>query len=167
MTKLFKHWIVVPTTLAAILASVVPIRAETLEIRPKFEPDPLVVRGTSGGSKDSQGCGKIGTAPNLVMNLSNNFNYLRLEVQSEGQPTLLIQSPSGSLSCVLYDSSSGNTIQSSGFWELGTYLLYIGDRTGEQHPYTLSITQVRPKVKREAKSIGSSVKLLPGSSLSR
>jgi hypothetical protein len=78
-----------------------------------------------------------------VINLTDNFRYLRFTVEGGGQPTLLIESPSGSPSCILYNSASSGKIQSSGYWESGIYQIYIGDRLGEKHPYTLSITQVR------------------------
>ncbi|MBE9126402.1 MULTISPECIES: hypothetical protein [unclassified Coleofasciculus] len=142
MMKLFNHWLVIPTTLAALLTTIAPVRSETIQLAPNFTPDPLVVTGTSGGVQDSGGCGKIGAAPNVVVNLSDNFNYLRFSVESAGQPTLLIKSPNGN-SCVLQGSSSGNTLEAPGFWEEGMYQIYIGDLAGEEHPYLLSITQVR------------------------
>ncbi len=141
--KLFKNWIVVPTALVAILTSITLVSADPLPITPNFKPDPIVLTGISGGAKDSQGCGKIGEQPNHVIRLSNNFKYLRFSVEGEGDLTLLIESPSGSRSCVLYDSAAGGKVQSSGFWEIGTYLIYIGDRSGQKHNYTLSITQIR------------------------
>lgn len=141
--KLLKNWIVVPITLAGIFASITLVSSQPLPITPDFKPDPLVLTGTSGGAKDSQGCGKIGEDPNHIIRLSSNFKYLRFSLEGEGEPTLLIESPSGSRSCVLYDSTAGGKIQSSGFWEMGTYLIYIGDRSGQKHSYTLSITQVR------------------------
>jgi hypothetical protein len=83
-----------------------------------------------------------GATPNHQFSLSANFNYLRFTVQSTGQPTLLIEGPTGS-SCVQADSFSQGTIQAPGYWEKGTYRVYIGDRTGAQKAYTLSITQKR------------------------
>ena len=141
--KLFKNWIVVPTALVAILTSITIVNADPLPITPNFKPDPIILTGISGGAKDSQGCGKIGEQPNHVIRLSDKFKYLRFSVEGEGNLTLLIEPPSGSPSCVLYDSASGGKIQSSGLWEAGIYRISIGDRSGQKHPYTLSITQVR------------------------
>lgn len=141
--KLFKNWIIVPTTLAAILTTITLVSADPLPITPNFKPDPIVLSGISGGAKDSQGCGKIGEEPNHVIRLSDDFKYLRFSVEGEGEPTLLIEPPSGSAFCVLYDSTSGGKIQSSGLWERGIYRISIGDRSGQKHNYTLSITQVR------------------------
>lgn len=140
--KTFKHWIVVPATLAMILSSAGVGYAQTAQITPGFKPDPLVLTGTSGGTKASKNCGMIGATPNHVVNLNTNFNYLRFSVQSAGQPTLLIEGPNGK-SCVPADSFSGGTIQTPGYWEKGPYSIYVGDRAGGQHPYTLSITQKR------------------------
>lgn len=116
-------------------------RAQTTQIEPGFQPDPLVLTGTSGGSAN-RGCGLIGETPNHVINLSGNFNFLRFSVQSSGQPTLLIEGPSGR-SCVQADRFSKGSIQAPGYWEQGVYSIYVGDRTGGRNSYTLSITQNR------------------------
>lgn len=138
--KTLKHWMVVPTALAMLLSSAGLARSQPIQIAPGFPTDPLVVNGTSGGSTRSQSCGMISGQPNHVLTLNGNFNYLRINVQSSGQPTLLIKGPSGT-SCVPADSLSGGNIQSPGYWEQGIYSIYIGDMAGGQNPYTLSITQ--------------------------
>jgi hypothetical protein len=139
--KTIKNWIVIPTALAILLSSVGVARTQTA-IAPGFQPDPLVLTGSSGGSKASKGCGMIKATPNHIITLGDSFKYLRFSLQSAGQPTLLIEGPNGS-SCVQADSFSGGAIQAPGYWEKGNYSIYIGDRTGSQHPYTLSITQKR------------------------
>ncbi|HEY9632730.1 MAG TPA: hypothetical protein V6D14_04960 [Coleofasciculaceae cyanobacterium] len=140
--KIFKHLMVFPATLTMLLTSVTAVRSQPIQLAPGFVPDPLVVTGTSGGSQAAQGCGKVGATPNHVFNLSDNFNYLRFSVQSAGQPTLLIQGPNGS-SCVQADSFSKGTIQLPGYWEKGSYSVYVGDRAEGQNAYTLSLTQKR------------------------
>lgn len=138
--KTLKYWMVAPTALAMLLSSAAGAFSQAVQIAPGFKPDPLIVNGTSGGSVQSQGCGTIRNKPNHVLTLTNNFNYLRIDVQGAGQPTLLIQSPNGT-SCVPADNFSGGKIQAPGFWEQGSYSIFIGDLAGGQHPYTLSITQ--------------------------
>ncbi|HEY9890252.1 MAG TPA: hypothetical protein V6D37_00280 [Candidatus Sericytochromatia bacterium] len=138
--KTFKYWTVVPAALVMLLSSVGVVLAQPMQITPGFQPDPLTVTGTSGGSQASKGCGMIGATPNYVVNLANNFNYLRFTVQGAGQPTLLIQGPNGS-SCV--QAVPGGNIEVPGYWEKGSYSIYVGDRAGTQHPYTLTITQKR------------------------
>lgn len=135
------HWLVVPIALAFNLAVTGLTLAETpvLQINPKFQPDPLVVRGTSGGAKGSD-CGHIAAKPNQVIQVSESLPYLRMSVESAGQPTLLINGPSGRF-CVLADRFSGGKPEISGFWQAGKYSVYVGDRAQGQHPYTLSISQ--------------------------
>lgn len=138
--KTFKYWTVVPAALVMLLGSIGTVFAQPMQINPGFKPDPLELKGTSGGSQASKGCGTIGATPNYVVNLSSNFNYLRFTVQGAGQPTILIQGPNGS-SCV--QAVPGGNIEVPGYWEKGSYSIYIGDRAGGQHPYTLTITQKR------------------------
>jgi hypothetical protein len=139
--KTLQKWMVVPATLVMLLTSIGTAYAQTRQITPGFQPDPLELQGTAEASQASIGCGMIGSAPNYVVNLTNNFNYLRFTVQSAGQPTLLIKGPNGS-SCV--QAVPGGNIEVPGFWEKGTYSIYIGDRVAGQHPYTFGITQ-QPK----------------------
>ncbi len=139
--KTFKDWMVVPATLAMLLTSVGVAHSQTIQITPGFKSD-LVVTGTSGGSQSSKGCGMTGATPNYVIKLGNNFSYLRFSVQGAGQPTLFIQGPNGS-SCVQADSFSGGKVEAPGYWESGTYSVYVGNRAQGQHPYTLTVTQKR------------------------
>lgn len=134
-------WLVVPIALVCNLAIAGLSLAETpvLQINSKFQPDPLVVRGTSGGAKGSD-CGNIAGLPNQVIQVSESLPYLRLIVESAGQPTLLIDGPSGRF-CVLADRFSGGKPEFSGFWQAGKYSLYVGDRAQGQHPYQLSISK--------------------------
>jgi hypothetical protein len=137
------YMMVVPTVLALMTlgATAASSKVPVLELAPGFKTDPMALTGQSGGQTPTKDCGKIAAAPNYVIKLTNDFKYLRLSVQSAGQPTLLIQEPSGRRICVSADSLSGGTIESPGYWNQGTYSLYIGDRTGSSNPYTLSITQ--------------------------
>lgn len=139
--RTFRKRMVVPAALAVLLTNIGTAYAQTRQLTPGFQPDPLEFQGTSGGSQTSKGCGMMGAAPNHVVTLTNNFNYLRFTVRSAGQPTLLIQGPNGS-SCV--QAVPGGNIEVPGYWEKGTYSIFIGDRAGGQHPYTFGITQ-QPK----------------------
>jgi hypothetical protein len=134
-------WLVFTTALAISLAFTGASLAEAplLEIAPKSEPEPLVVHGTSGGGQSSD-CGNIAATPNQIIRVTESLPYLRLSVESAGEPTLLIEGPGGRF-CVLADSYSGGKPEISGYWQAGKYSLYVGDRTKAQHPYTLSISQ--------------------------
>ena len=136
--KTLKYWMLVPTTLALLLTNIGGVRSQQqIALAPGFN-EPIVLTGTSGDSN----CGQMAATANHVITLDDNFTYLRFTVNSQGgQPILLIKGPNGSSSCVQSDAFSGSTITDSGYWNAGTYSLYIGDRTPGQHSYSLSITQ--------------------------
>ena len=100
------------------------------------------IRGQSGGNKDSKGCGFIPNSPSYEMNLNQRIDYMRFTVQTDGgQPTLLVIGPnSGDSFCVLGDRLSGLKPEISGVWEAGYYQIYVGDRTGDRHQFTLDIS---------------------------
>ncbi|MGL5939492.1 MAG: hypothetical protein ACRC2S_03760 [Waterburya sp.] len=102
-----------------------------------------LIKGQSGGSVDSQGCGFIATSPNYEMNLKERIDYMRLTVQATGgQPTLLVLGPGdGDSFCVLGDEVSGLKPEISGVWEAGNYQIYIGDRLGSQYQFTLNVSK--------------------------
>lgn len=139
--KTFTNWLVVPAALALSLTFTNPSRADApvVKIAPNFQPDPLVVRGTSGGAKNSN-CGNIAATPSQVIQVAQPLPYLQLQVKSAGQPTLLIDGPGGRF-CVLADRFSGGNAQIAGFWQAGRYSLYVGEISQARHPYTLSISQ--------------------------
>lgn len=130
------------TAIAAIAIGGNPAFGQPVAISPQFQPDPVVLQGTSGGGQASANCGSITAAPNHVVQLNSDFPYLKFSLQGGGQPTLLIRLPNGTTSCISADANSGR-INAPGYWEQGSYALYVGDRSGGQHPYTLSITQRR------------------------
>ena len=100
------------------------------------------IKGLSGGSNNTQGCGYIPNDPSYEMNLETRIDYLRFTVRADGgQPTLLAIGPnSGDSFCVLGDRVSGLNPEISGVWEPGYYQIYVGDRTGSQHQFTLDIS---------------------------
>lgn len=131
----------VPAALAISLAFLQPILAEvpSIPIASKLQSDPLILNGKSGGTVKSD-CGNIAAAPNQVIQLSEPLPYLRLTVDSPGQPTLLIDGPGGRF-CVLADRYSQTKPEMSGYWQAGKYSLYVGQLSQQQHNYTLSISQ--------------------------
>ena len=100
------------------------------------------IEGQSGGSTDSQGCGFISDRPNYEMNLKQRVDYMRFTVQTDaGQPTLLVLGPNPNDSfCILGDEVSGLKPEISGVWEAGSYKIYVGDRNGDRHQFTLNIS---------------------------
>ena len=131
----------VPTLLAMnlVLVDANLAKAQVLRINSNLQPDPLIVNGKSGGTLRSN-CGKITATPNQVIQVTDSLPYLRLTVESSGQPTLLIDGPGGRF-CVLADSYSGGKPEISGYWQAGRYSLYVGELSQGQYNYTLSISQ--------------------------
>ena len=102
-----------------------------------------LIRGSSGGPVNSVNCGFIANSPNYTINLTERVDYMRITVQAVGgQPTLLVVGPQANDSfCVLGDRGAGLQPEISGVWEPGTYNIFIGDRTGTQHKFTLNISR--------------------------
>lgn len=116
-------------------------QAQSLEIGKNITPDPLTLQGQSGGTIKSDNCGFIPDQPSQVINITERINYMRLTVEAEGgQPTLLVDGPDGRF-CVLADAVTGDNPAISGVWLQGLYKIYVGDRTGSQSRYTLSVSQ--------------------------
>ena len=141
MYKLIK-WTILPSVLimSCAIAATTFAQEAVVKVPPQLEADPLVVQGRSGGEKNSD-CGNISTTPSQVLQVPEPLPYLKLQVQSEGEPTLLIEGPGKRRFCVLADTAAGEAPEISGYWEAGKYSLYVGDRTQGQYPYTLSISQ--------------------------
>ncbi|MBH8576424.1 hypothetical protein I8752_26230 [Nostocaceae cyanobacterium CENA369] len=135
----------VPAALAMSLVLTEPILAETpsIQITSKLQSDPLILNGKSGGSVKSD-CGNIPNAPSQIIQVSESLPYLRLTVDSPGQPTLLIDGPGGRF-CVLADRYSETKPEMSGYWQSGKYALYVGELSQRQYSYTLSISQQQKK----------------------
>lgn len=101
---------------------------------------PVELTGVSGG-RESSVCGNINTATAQRISVAEAFASLNFEVQSQGDYTLLITGPNGFKECVFAHNYDGGVIQAPGLLNQGEYQVFIGDRKGESHPYTLSITQ--------------------------
>ncbi|GCL39321.1 hypothetical protein SR1949_44470 [Sphaerospermopsis reniformis] len=139
--KTLKLLTFVPTTLVMSLVLNQAVLAQTpfIQINKQLPTDPLVVNGISGGTVQSN-CGNITTQPSQVLQVQESLPYLRLTVEGQGQPTMLIDGPGGRF-CVLADNYSANKPELSGFWQAGNYLLYVGNLSPGKHNYTLSISQ--------------------------
>lgn len=102
---------------------------------------PLNLQGTSGGTVASD-CGNISAQPSQRLQLTEAFisrsGYLRFVVEGQGDPTLLIEGPTGRF-CVLSDQAMHQGPEAVGYWLPGTYNIYVGDRSNQRHPYSLSI----------------------------
>ena len=101
---------------------------------------PIEMTGMSGG-QESSACGNINRAAGQTVNVTETFASLNFEVESAGDYTLLITGPNGFRECVFAHNHDGGVIQAPGLLNRGQYRVFVGDRKGESHPYTLSITQ--------------------------
>ncbi len=139
--KVLKLFTVVPAALVMSLAMTEANFAQVsrLQITPNANSEAVVLNGTTGGTVPSN-CGKIANTPNHIIQLTKPLPYLRLTVDSPGQPTLLIDGPGGRF-CVLADDYSENLPELSGYFMAGEYSLYVGELSQNQHNYTLSISQ--------------------------
>jgi hypothetical protein len=133
----------VALTMTLLMPTVVRGESNIIKISQNFETDTDTVSGESGGSVDSKGCGYIAQSPNHVINIDKRVDYMKITVRaSGGQPTLLIKGPGTNDNfCILADQVSGFQPEISGVWEPGQYLIYVGDRTGTQHSFTLNISR--------------------------
>jgi len=126
---------------SSFAATPVPV----IQINSTLKTDPLIVNGKSGGGKKSD-CGNINTTPSQIIQLAEPLSYLRLTVETNGQPTLLIDGPGGRF-CILVDNLSGGKPEFSGFWPAGQYSVYVGESSQQQYPYTISISQQKQALK--------------------
>jgi hypothetical protein len=109
------------------------------QINNSLQADPTILSGVSGGGMKTD-CGYISNTPSQVIEVTEPLPYLQLIVNSEGQPTLLIDGPGGRF-CVLSDDSPESKPKLSGYWTVGKYSVYVGDLSKQNYNYTLSISQ--------------------------
>lgn len=126
---------------------------ENVRIGQNFSPDPMTLRGISGGSvpatqvanrKDTPTgpcVGFVDEQPDHVVELRNFFNYLRLQVQSPEDTTIVISGPGGTW---CNDDFQGKNPGVAGQWLAGTYRVWIGsyDKTNF-HPYLIKISKAQ------------------------
>lgn len=118
-----------------------------------FSPDPMNVRGMSGGSiAGNQIAGRTETAtgpctgfvdeaPDHTLELTTKFDYLKLQVQSPQDVTMIVKGPGGTW---CNDDLDGKNPGMSGEWLPGNYQIWVGSYDkGQYFPYTLKITEVK------------------------
>jgi hypothetical protein len=123
---------------------------ENITLSPKFSPNPLLIRGLSGGptlAKDIAGrqetqtgtCpGYVDQQPDHTLILTTFFDYLKLQVQSSEDTVLVIRGPGGSWCS---DDSKDINPSIEGQWFKGKYDIWVGSyKPNTYHPYVISIT---------------------------
>lgn len=123
-------------------------------IQHPFSPDPLTVRGMSGGAisgdtiagkKETQPTGPckgfVDQDPDHTLKLTSKFDYLKLVVDSPADTTMIIKGPGGVWCNDDFDGKNPGIV---GEWLLGTYQIWIGSYKEKEYlPYTLKITEVK------------------------
>lgn len=125
---------------------------ENVRIGPGFSPDPLTVRGISGGSLPAGNIanrtetvtglcvGFVDQQPDHTMTLTAFFDFLKLQVESPEDTTLVIKGPGGSW---CNDDAQGKNPGIAGEWLEGSYGIWVGSyEKSTYHPYIIRITQV-------------------------
>ncbi|NJL02380.1 MAG: hypothetical protein HC838_16715 [Spirulinaceae cyanobacterium RM2_2_10] len=135
------HWqslaMATALTIGILARGTSPSLAETIAIGSSWN-QATQLSGQSGGPQATADCGAVAAAPNHVLSLAGDIPTMQVNVQATGgEPTLLIEGPGGQRWCAL--SMDGLSAKVSGYWEAGTYRVFVGDRTGSRHSYTLNI----------------------------
>ena len=119
----------------------------------QFSPDPLTVRGMSGGSVPGRQIagrtetptgpctGFVDQTPGHTLKLKSAFEYLKLLVESPQDTTMIVQGPGGTW---CNDDFEGKNPGIVGEWLPGIYQIWVGSYEKDKYfPYTLQITEVR------------------------
>lgn len=106
-------------------------------LTPGFLPDPVSNGGISGGPIATPDCGNIDTTPDHIVEITDEFPYLRAYVEADGDVTLVVQGPFGR---VCSDDVVGLMPEIGQPWPAGTYQVWIGD-FGTASNYTLFFSE--------------------------
>jgi len=130
-----------------------PAIFENVTLSPKSPPESVTVRGISGGDLPAKNIagrsdtpngpcvGFVDDKPNHTMVLTEFFDYLKLQVQSPGDTTMVISGPGGTW---CNDDFQGKNPGMVGQWLAGKYNIWIGSYDKTRYlPYKLEINKVR------------------------
>ncbi len=128
---------------------------ESLSLSPQFAPDPMTLSGVSGGTiaasevagqaETSTGAclGYVKVQPNHSLTLKTFFNYLKVQVQSSEDTTIVVKGPGGTW---CNDDFQDRNAGIDGQWLPGTYQIWVGtyrsvNRPAKAAPYSLRLTE--------------------------
>lgn len=125
-------------------------RSKRITLGDRVDPNPLIVRGISGGEVeatnivDTEGTttgfcnGFIEDRPNHILVLKNFFEFLKIEVDSSTDTTIIIEGPGG-VWC--NDDSDNANPAIEGQWQPGRYKIWIGSYQEDlNYDYQIKIT---------------------------
>jgi hypothetical protein len=140
-----------PTSWVLAKPQLSPLIFEDITLSPNFAPDPQTVRGIGGGSipmknvaqtdnTPTGACtGFVDQQPDHQVVLSSFFNYLKIEVQSPEDTTILIKGPGGTW---CNDDYQGKNPGVAGQWLPGNYGIWVGSyKQQESYPYVIRFTE--------------------------
>jgi hypothetical protein len=140
-----------PTTSVLAKPQWSPQIFENPTFSPNFDPDPQTVRGIGGGSIPMKNISQTNTTstgactgfvdrtPDHQVVLSSFFNYLKVEVQSIEDTTILIKGPGGPWCNDDYDGKNPGV---AGQWLPGNYQIWVGSyKQKEYYPYVIRFTE--------------------------
>lgn len=118
-----------------------------------FSPDPTELRGVSGGTVPAKqvaeqaetptgACvGFVDAEPDHTVTLKSYFDYLRLQIDSPDDTTLVVRGPGGTW---CNDDFQDKNAGVEGQWLAGTYQVWVGSYVKDRAiPYTLRISATR------------------------
>jgi hypothetical protein len=130
-------------------------KAKNVTIDPQSSPDPLIIAGVSGGPVEAIEVikredtttgycdGFVNRRPNHTITLNSFFNFLKVEVESNADTTIMIKGPGG-IWCN-DDAENANPVI-EGQWQAGTYKLWIGSyQENENNDYVIRITGIKAR----------------------
>lgn len=125
-------------------------RSKRITLENQVDPDPLIVRGISGGEVeatdlvDTEGTttgfcnGFVNNRPNHVLVLKSFFEFLKIEVDSSTDTTIVVEGPGG-VWC--NDDSDDANPAIEGQWQPGRYKIWIGSYQEDiNYDYQIRIT---------------------------
>jgi hypothetical protein len=128
---------------------------ENVTVRPNFSPNPMIIRGISGGAvpadqiagrKDTPTgpcVGFVDEPPDHIINLTAFFNSLSLLVESSQDTTLVVSGPGGTW---CNDDFQGKNPGIAGEWQAGTYKVWVGSyKQSSYYPYVIKMSETSSK----------------------
>jgi hypothetical protein len=125
-------------------------RNKRITLSDRVNPDPLIVRGISGGKVEATNVvetegtttgfcnGFVENRPNHILVLKNFFEFLKIEVDSSTDTTIIIEGPGG-VWCNDDYIDANPAIE--GQWKPGRYRIWIGSYQEDiNYDYQIKIT---------------------------
>lgn len=124
---------------------------EDVTLSPDFAPDPMTIRGLSGGfviAQETTGrqetatgpcIGFIDEKPDHKLVLNTFFEYLSIQIKSSEDTTLIVRGPGGTWCNDDYEGKNPGMV---GQWLSGNYDIWVGSYQRHKYsPYIIRISQ--------------------------